>query len=132
MEPTDVIKKFQDFLEKNYSKDIADIARKGEKFLVIDFKALSVFDPELADELLENPEETSKAGEIALEQFELDTDMKNFRLRVRNLPDSMEIMIKDIRSAHINKLLFVKGLVRQKSDVRPQVTTARFECPSCG
>jgi len=28
--------------------------------------------------------------------------------------------------------VMVAGVVRQKSDVRPQVTTAKFECPSCG
>ncbi|MEK6828046.1 MAG: hypothetical protein AABX78_01735, partial [Nanoarchaeota archaeon] len=49
-----------------------------------------------------------------------------------NLPQSQHIMIRDIRSKHINRLLFVEGLIRQKSDVRPQVTSARFECPACG
>ncbi|MBN2368559.1 minichromosome maintenance protein MCM [Candidatus Woesearchaeota archaeon] len=132
MEPTEIIKKFQEYLEKNYQAEIAERAREGEKHIVTDFKTLSAFSPGLADELLENPEEVLKAGEIALEQFETEADLKNFKLRIANLPESMEVMIKDIRSKHINKFLFLKGLVRQKSDVRPQVTTARFECPSCG
>jgi replicative DNA helicase Mcm len=132
LEPTEVIRRFGDFLEKNHEAEIAEKARKGEKFLVVDFKALSIHDPALADELLESPEDVVKAGEIALEQFEIEADLKNFRIRIRNLPESMEIFIKDIRSQHINKFLFTKGLVRQKSDVRPQVVTARFECPSCG
>jgi replicative DNA helicase Mcm len=132
MEPTEVIKRFQDYLEKNYLVEISERIRKGEKYLVIDFKALSAFDPALADELLEDPEEVIKAGELAIEQFEIEGEVKNFKIRIRNLPESMEVMIKDIRSKHINKFLFAKGLVRQKSDVRPQVTTARFECPSCG
>ena len=130
MEPTTIIKKFQEYLEKNHKTEIAEKVRKGEKFLLIDFNVFSMHDPELTDELLDNPEEVIKAGELALEQFE--GDIKNFKIRITNLPDSMEIMIKDIRSKHINKFLYVKGLVRQKSDVRPQVTSARFECPSCG
>ena len=28
--------------------------------------------------------------------------------------------------------MYIEGIVRQSSDVRPQVTSARFECPSCG
>lgn len=132
MEPTTIIKNFQEFLEKNYLSEIAEKTRKGEKFLVVDFKLLSMFSPELADELLENPEDVIKAGELALEQFEVEGDLKNFKVRIKNLPGSMELMIKDIRSRHINRFFFIKGLVRQKSDVRPQVTTARFECPSCG
>ncbi|MFH2019828.1 MAG: minichromosome maintenance protein MCM [archaeon] len=130
MEPTLIIKRFQEFLEKNYSEQIAQQIRKGEKFLTIDFSQMSIFDPHLSEELLDNPEEVLKAGELAVEQFE--GDMKNFRLRVKNLSSSLSIMIKDIRSEHINKFLYIKGLVRQKSDVRPQVVSARFECPSCG
>ena len=132
MEPTTIIKKFQEYLEKNHRTEIVEKVRKGEKFLLVDFNTLSIHNPELADELLESPEEVIKAGELALEQFEVEGDIKSFKIRITALPDSMEIMIKDIRSKHINKFLFVKGLVRQKSDVRPQVTSARFECPSCG
>jgi replicative DNA helicase Mcm len=132
MEPTEIIKNFQEYLEKNHLSEIADKASKGEKFLVIDFNSLSMHNPELADELLENPEEVVKAGELAVEQFEVEGDIKNFKIRIRGLPDAMKLMIKDIRSKHINKFLYTRGLVRQKSDVRPQVTTARFECPSCG
>ena len=40
--------------------------------------------------------------------------------------------LRNIRSSHLGKLHWFEGAVRQKSDVRPQVTSARFECPSCG
>ena len=132
MEPTEIIKKFQEFLEKNYLNEISKKSRTGEKFLVIDFNELSQFDPRLTDELIETPEEVIKAGEIALESFEIEGDVKNFKIRIKNLPSSVEILIRNVRSTHLNKLLYIKGLVRQKSDVRPQVTSARFECPSCG
>ena len=29
-------------------------------------------------------------------------------------------------------LIVVEGIIRQSSDVRPQVVNAKFECPSCG
>ncbi len=132
MEATEIIKKFQEFLEKNYLKEISEKARKGSKYIIIDFSELSKFDPRLADELLESPEEVIKAGEIALESFEVQGEVKNFKIRIKDIPDSMEILIRNVRSQHLNKFLYIKGLVRQKSDVRPQVTSARFECPSCG
>src|SRR3990167_1253750 len=125
------IKRFQDFIDSNYYSSLLENARKGNKFLLIDFAELSKFDPDLATELLEAPEETIKAIEKAIEQFDVD-GLTNFRIRFHNLPQSQHIMIRDIRSKHINKLLFVDGLIRQKSDVRPQVTSARFECPVCG
>jgi len=41
-------------------------------------------------------------------------------------------MTREIRSNHIGKLLAIEGLIRRKSDVRPQVVNTRFECPNCG
>lgn len=125
------IKRFQDFIDSNYYNSLLENARKGNKFLLIDFTELSKYDPDLATELLDSPEETIKAIEKAIEQFDVD-GLANFKIRFYNLPKSQHIMIRDIRSKHINRLLFVEGLIRQKSDVRPQVTSARFECPVCG
>ena len=125
------IKRFQDFIDSSYYNSLLENVRKGNKFLLIDFQELAKYDLDLANELLDAPEETVKAIEKAVEQFDVD-DLKNFKVRFHNLPQSQHIMVRDIRSKHINKFLFVQGLIRQKSDVRPQVTSARFECHVCG
>ncbi len=132
MNAEEQIKKFGEFLEKNYYDLIVSNVRKGGKFVVVDFTELSKFDPALAELLLEQPEEVIKAAELAIEGFDIDADLKNFKVRFSNLPESQQIEIRNIRSNHISKFLVSKGIVRQKSDVRPQVTSARFECPSCG
>ena len=85
----------------------------------------------MANELLENPEDTIKAAEISLQQFDLE-EINGAKVRFSNLPKNQRIMVRNIRSKHIGKLMEVEGIVRQKSDVRPQVTAARFECPVCG
>ncbi|MBI2101599.1 minichromosome maintenance protein MCM [Candidatus Woesearchaeota archaeon] len=125
------IKRFQDFIDSNYYNSLLENARKGSKSLLIDFSELSKYDPDLATELLDAPEETIKAIEKAIEQFDVD-GLSNFKIRFHNLPKSQNIMIRDIRSKHINRLFFIEGVIRRKSDVRPQVTSARFECPVCG
>ena len=122
---------FKEFIEQEYVADLLENARVGNNTLNIDFKRLAKFDVALAEDLLEAPEEVIKAIEIAVEQFDLLTKVR-FNIRFFNLPSSQKIMIRDIRSKHIGKFLCVEGAVRQKSDVRPQVTSARFECPSCG
>ncbi|MBW3001783.1 minichromosome maintenance protein MCM [Candidatus Woesearchaeota archaeon] len=131
MDATDLIRKIQDFFEKNYYAELLEKIRKNEKFIHIDFSKLSSFDPEVADLLLDNPEEVIKAAELAIEQID-SKNGKGFAMRVINLPESSRIMIRNIRSKHLGRFLFTEGVVRQKSDVRPQVTAARFECPSCG
>jgi len=123
---------FYKFIETEYYKDLLSQVNKGHKFLKIDFNALSKFNPELAELLLEKPEETVKAAELAIDSFDIEGDTKNFKVRFYNLPASQKSQIRNIRSSDIGKLIEIEGLVRQKSDVRPQVTSARFECPSCG
>ena len=54
------IRKFAEFIETNYYNKLLENARKGEKLLLVDFSELSKFDPDLAVELLDMPEETIK------------------------------------------------------------------------
>jgi replicative DNA helicase Mcm len=123
------IEKFQEFIERHYQKSLHYNVSKGHEFLVIDFFDLTKYDPRLADQLLEEPEETIKAAEIALEQFDIK---RGFRIRFKNLPKSQEIFIRNLRSKHLSKLIAIEGIIRQSSEVRPQAVSAKFECPSCG
>ncbi len=132
MEVTEQIKVFQEFLEIHYLADLLEAVRVGQTHFNIDFAALSKHSPELADLLLEQPDEVVKACELSLSNFDLPKEIKNFHIRFMNLPDQHKMFVRNIRSEHLNKLLVVEGTIRQKSDVRPQVTSARFECPSCG
>jgi replicative DNA helicase Mcm len=73
-----------------------------------------------------------KTAQLALEKLNLQGDTSNFFVRFFNLPASQHIGIRNIRSSHIGKLIEFTAVVRQKADVRPQATSAKFECPSCG
>jgi len=78
------------------------------------------------------PEEAIKAAELAIEQIDLPGEKAIWFVRIENLPNSQKVMIRDIRSKQLGHLLRIEGVIRQKSDVRPLVVTAKFECPSCG
>lgn len=132
MEVGEQVKIFQEFIEKNYEPQLLEAVRKGETFLILDFFELTKFNPELTGELLENPEEILKAGELAVKEFDLPKKVERFYIRFKNLPGSQKIFVNEIRSKHLNKFLWVEGIVRQKSSVRPHVVAAKFECPSCG
>ncbi len=132
MDAATLISKLQEFLEKTCYDQILERIRKGEKSLEVEFAQLAVFDPELADMLLDQPEEVLKAGELAVEQLNVGKEVKGFVLRFKTLPASAKVLIREIRSKNLNKLLSFDGVVRNKSEVRPQVASARFECPSCG
>jgi len=126
------IRLFQEFFTLEYTDEIMETFQKGQTFITVDFSRLSMFSPELAEHLLEEPEEVLKAAEISMEHFDIPESIKTVKVRFYNLPEIQKIMVRDIRSKHLNKMFYTIGVVRQKSDVRPQVTSARFECPRCG
>lgn len=118
-------KNFFDF----HKKELGESLRKGNNVIYLDFMKLSEFSNKLSDEILSNPDETLRLVEIAIEESGLVSDV---RVRLQNLPKSQEIKIRNIRSRHLNELIVLEGIIRQASDVRPQVVNAKFECPSCG
>ncbi len=123
-------------MQPRYLARLHEQVRRGNFWMNIEFSDLALHSPDLADLLLEEPEEILKAGQVAIEKIDLPTSsergLEPVEIRIFNLPTEQQIMVRDIRSRHLNKLIQVQGIVRQKSDVRPQVTTAKFECPSCG
>ncbi|MBI2175928.1 AAA family ATPase [Candidatus Woesearchaeota archaeon] len=131
---TEQIERFKEFFEEVDKKNLLEAVSAGKSSVAVDFARLSSFDPKIAVDLLDYPEEVIKAAELSIKEIELPSsgEAKNYRVRVYNLPESQKLMIRDIRSSHIGKLLVLEGIVRRKSDVRPQVVNTRFECPNCG
>jgi len=124
------IGKFRRFIEDYYSNELHEAARKGQKYIYVDFVKLSECDPELATELIDNPEETFKAFEKGAMQIDLE-GMKKFKIRITNLGGN-DMMIWTARAKDIGKLVRIKGLIVNASDVIQKCVSARFECPGCG
>ena len=113
----------------SYKKEIGESLKSGTNVVCIDFMQLSEFSNNLADEILANPEEALRLIELAIEESGRGA---NIRVRLRNMSESQDVKVRNIRSKHLNELLVIEGIIRQASDVRPQVVNAKFECPSCG
>src|SRR3989339_508180 len=118
-------KSFFDF----HKKDLGDSLRQGNNVIYLDFLELTEFSNNLSDEILANPEETLRIIELAIEESGL---VKDVRVRLFNLSKIQDIKVRNIRSKHLNEMVVIEGIIRQASDVRPQVVNAKFECPSCG
>jgi replicative DNA helicase Mcm len=132
MELADQIQKFKEFFEATYLDELLERLRKAKPYLNVPFPELAKYSPELANILLEAPEDTIKAAQMSLQNIDLQGDIQGFEIRFSDLPSTQRLMLRNIRASHIGRFLQLEGIVRQKSDVRPQVTSARFECPSCG
>ncbi|MBU2616644.1 MAG: hypothetical protein KKB79_01530 [Nanoarchaeota archaeon] len=114
---------------ESYKKEVGDSIRKGKSVINVDFSTLTEFSNKLAEEVLSNPEETLSLIETAIEETGL---VEKVRVRLINMPRTQEIKVRNIRSRNLNELIVIEGIVRQASDVRPQVVNSKFECPSCG
>ena len=113
----------------SYKKEIGKSVREGKSVMFIDFENLASFSHELSELLFNKPEEIFQVLEVALEESGL---LKNPRIRITSLPETYSEKIRNLRAKHLNRLMQVEGIVRQASEVRPQVVNAKFECPSCG
>jgi replicative DNA helicase Mcm len=112
-----------------YKKEIGQSIRENKRVIQVDFNDLAAFSHLLAEELLSSPEEILQILETALDDLGL---IKNARVRFTNIPETQTSKIGHIRAKHLNKFISIEGIVRQASDVRPQVVNAKFECPTCG
>ncbi len=125
----DIEEKLISFLRSKYYNELIKASSMGKDFIVIDFSDLDTFDPSIADELLENPKEVMEKFYEALDDIDLPQPLE---IRIRNIPESNSIRIRNLRSKHLGKLIAIEGIVKSASEVKPQVEKAYFKCPDCG
>lgn len=143
MEREEMISRFATFLREykddegnqvylNKLKDLLTVTPK--RSLSIDWTHLNSFDPELAEELINNPEEVLASGEDAIQIVLREDLMYSGELKVHarffNLPHTL--LVKELGSEHINRFIQVEGIITRVSEVKPFVEKAVFVCKDCG
>ena len=107
----------KEFFE-SYKQEIGRFAKEGSKTVQISFQDLSAHSHELSEHLMQQPEEALRELELALEESGL---ISNGRIRLVDLPQTQAIKVREIRAKHLGQMILIEGLIRQASDVRPQV-----------
>jgi replicative DNA helicase Mcm len=132
--PADPVAKWEEFLRSRYWDDLLELADSypDERSLKIRFSDIDKFDPDFAEELMENPEMTLEAARAAMLELDLPMDvyMDRAHVRIEELPRHFKT--RELRSDHIGKLLAIDGLVRTATEVRPKIVSAAFQCQRCG
>jgi DNA replicative helicase MCM subunit Mcm2 (Cdc46/Mcm family) len=123
----EVIDKFIDFFDKNLTDRISN----ADKFLDVTFSELSQWDLDLADELLNNPEDTIKAAELAVSGLSA-AEGKQLSVRFSQLPSIQTKNIWQTRKEDVGKFMALKGIINKASSIIPVCVEAKFECPTCG
>lgn len=97
-------------------------------FVWLNMRELQEQNPEIFDLFQNKPEETKDLIKNALEDKGLKNPLRFFNFTECFKPQSID----SIRSQDIDKILLVECRSSILTDVRPQITNIKFECPSCG
>ncbi len=123
--------KFEEFFSTQYKDNVFAALEKypDQRSVIIDYLDLEMFDSDLADLLIEKPEEVIKASKIAIKN--IDPLRKNADLNIRLENVTNNIPLRFLRSKFIGKFVSVDGIVRKTDEIRPRIITAMFECRGC-
>ena len=123
--------KFEEFFATSYKDDVFEILEKypDERSLTVNYQSLEIFDPELADLLIEKPEEVLEAAQIAIKNIDPLVKDADINVRFENLTNV--IPLKTLLSKYIGTFVAADGIVRKTDEIRPRIETGVFECRGC-
>lgn len=128
LEEREITDRFDKFLH-HYRDSINKATLEGAKSLLVDFQEMDRFDTQLADYMLTNPDKSFELMDECLSKLGI---FEQGHARFIHLPKSSGLRVRDIRSKHIDRLITVDGIIRQATEVRPEITHSTFQCDDCG
>ena len=133
LEITDPQERFQNFLKtEEYRQRLSQMAMGGRTSLTVNFEDILGFDQQLAEELLDKPDEYLKhANNAAYAQLQIEDPEyaeKAETVDVRIVKLLEPAPLRKLGSGQIGKLVMVEGIVVRSSPVRPMVMRAAFKC----
>ncbi|MFB6158069.1 MAG: LAGLIDADG family homing endonuclease [Candidatus Nanohalobium sp.] len=131
MDYGEAVSDFEEFFSEVYFEEVVEAVKDGKDSVVVEFKQLDRFSPELTDYLRENPENAVDAAEEGILSHEQLTD-EDLAVRFVDMPEEDYVLLKNLRSKHIGKFIPVEGMIKRASQVKPEVVSAIFECTQCG
>jgi len=124
------------FKQEKYRALIAAAAAQRRRSIMVDHADLISFDEGLSHLIVEEPLKylplLDKAAyrQLQVEDPDYASSITEFKARVFNLPE--RIPIREIRAAHLRKLIAIDGIMVRASAIRPMLKTAAFRCSNCG
>ena len=129
--------RFQNILKiDKYRQRLSQMAISGATSLIVDFEDALTTDSELAESIIEEPDEyLEHANRAALAQLRIEDPeyaerIEEVDVRFKGLP--IATSLRTLGSIHIGKLVMVEGIIIRSTPARPMVTRAAFRCRRCG
>ena len=125
------IEKFEEFFATLYKDDVFELLEQypDKRSLIVNFQRLEVFDPDLADILIDKPEEVIEAAKIAIKNIDPLVKEANINIRFEEL--SNLIRLQDLNSKYIGSFVSYDGIIEEVNEPSPRIETGIFECRGC-
>ena len=130
MDYGEAVTEFEEFFTEKYEQEVLSAEKQGNDSVIVEFKDLDMFKPEITDYLKEEPEKALDAASEGV--MAVDILKEELNVRIRNMPEEDYVLLKNLRSEHIGKFVPVEGMIKRASQVKPEVVSAVFECTQCG
>jgi len=125
------ISKFEEFFATTYKDDVFEILEQyhDKKSIIVDYPTLELFDPDLADLLIEKPDEVIEAAKIAIKNIDPLVSDADINIRFENL--SNLIPLQNLNGKYIGSFVSFEGIIEEVNEPSPRIETGVFECRGC-
>ena len=130
LDSKEMIKRFHGFIDEYLRIDLRSHIEHGKEIININFESLIIYDQELAECFFDRPRDCLELFHLTMKQFSESADQleKTPQAFFYNFPNSEKISIRKIRSQHIDKLVCFEGIIKRKSDIKPELTPLEYLC----
>jgi len=123
--------KFEEYFATSYKDDVFELLEQypDKKSLIVNYSTLELFDPDLADLLIDKPEEVINAAEIAIKNIDPLVKDVDINIRFDNLNNV--IRLQDLNSKYIGSFVSYDGIIEEVNEPSPRIDIGVFECRGC-
>lgn len=123
--------KFEEYFATSYKDEVFEILEQypDKKSLIVDYSTLGIFDPDLADLLIDKPEEVIYAAGIGIKNIDPLVKDADINIRFNNL--SNVIRLQDLNSKYIGSFVSYDGIIEEINEPAPRIDIGVFECRGC-
>ena len=139
-EQQQLVDSFEQFFRNYYDQEIKQLAQHAPNFnerasLFVEWGDLYRYDPELADDFLNQPEQMTRYAEEALRIYDvpIDVDLGPAHVRVTDTEDMIDrVEISQLDYSHLGEYVAVTGQLHKVTGKKPLLREGAFECQLCG
>jgi replicative DNA helicase Mcm len=133
----EIVENIEQLYRTYYHEDIGKLAGaypNDRKSLTVDWSDIFRYDPELADDVVEKPEQLIEFFEQALRQYDvpIDVTFSDAHVRIINVRDTEQYEVGKTRQDNLGQFVGINGQVTKTSKTKPKTVEAAFECQRCG